>query len=41
MPLPTRMSLQCGGAKALGKTDLGGKGVLEGRSKGRWKRLQR
>ena len=26
MPLPTGMSLQCGGAKALGKTGLGGGG---------------
>ena len=33
MPLPTGMSLQCGGAKALGKTGLGGGGVLEGRWK--------
>ena len=35
MPLPTGMSLQCGGAKALGKTGLGGGGagrVLEGGS---------
>ena len=37
MPLPTGMSLQCGGAKALGKTGLGGgfagrslEGSLEG-----------
>ena len=37
MPLPTGMSLQCGGAKALGKTGLGGGGggLLEGRWKGR------
>ena len=33
MPFPG-MSLQRGGAKALGKTGLGGRGVLEGRWKG-------
>ena len=42
MPLPTGMSLQCGGAKALGKTGpRGGGGLLEGRWKGRWKACQR
>ena len=33
MPLPTGLNLQCGGAKALGKTGLGGGGAgrsLEG-----------
>ena len=35
MPLPTGMSLQCGGAKALGKTGLGGGGG--GGGGGGWK----
>ena len=37
MPLPTGMSLQCGGAKALGKTGLGGGGGARRSVEGRWK----
>ena len=39
MPLPTGMSLQCGGPKALGKTGLGGGGggQLAGPWRGRWR----
>ena len=41
MPLPIGMSLQFGGAKALGKTGVGVGGVMEGRWNGCWKGFQR
>ena len=37
MPLTTGMSLQCGGAKALGKTGLGGGGGAGRSLEGCWK----